>query len=56
VLATAPLLFTALVATIEPSAAAVLVTTPIGLACLVGGLGLEAVGALWMHRIVRSAW
>lgn len=56
VLAVAPLLFTALVATIEPGAAAVLVTTPLGVACLVVGLGLEATGAWWMHRIVGQAW
>lgn len=56
VLAVAPLLFTVLVATIEPGAAAVLVTTPLGSACLVLGLGLEAAGALWMQRIVEQAW
>lgn len=56
VLAVAPLLFTALVATIEPGAAAVLITTPLGGACLLLGLGLEALGAAWMRRIVRSAW
>jgi Flp pilus assembly protein TadB len=55
VLAVAPVLFTSLVATIEPGAAAVLVTTPLGVACLVLGLGLEALGALWMHRIVGGA-
>jgi len=56
VLAIAPLLFTGLVATIEPGAAAVLVTTPLGAACLVLGLTLQALGAAWMARIVRSAW
>ena len=56
VLAVAPLLFTALVATIEPSAASVLVATPIGLLCLAAGLALQAAGAAWMTRIVRSPW
>jgi tight adherence protein B len=55
VLAVAPLAFTALVSTVEPAAVGFLVTTPVGLACLVGGLGLEATGAAWMARILRSA-
>ena len=55
VLAVAPLGFTALVATVEPAAAAFLVTRPAGFACLVLGLGLEAVGAVWMARITRGA-
>ncbi len=54
VLALAPLAFTALVATVEPTAVAFLVTSPVGLLCLVSGLGLEALGALWMGRILRS--
>ncbi len=56
VLAVAPLAFTALVATIEPGALAVLFTTPLGLVCLVAGAGLDALGAAWMGRIVRNAW
>ncbi len=55
VLALAPLAFTGLVATIEPAAVAFLVTTPIGWACLVAGLGLEALGAAWMARITGRA-
>ena len=55
VLAVAPLVFTVLVATIEPGAVTVLVTTPLGAVCLMLGLALEAVGAAWMARIVRSA-
>ena len=54
VLAIAPLAFTGLVASIEPGAVAFLVTTPVGLACLTVGLGLEALGATWMARITRS--
>lgn len=55
VLAVAPLAFTGLVATIEPAAVGFLVTTPIGWACLVTGLGLQALGATWMARITGRA-
>jgi tight adherence protein B len=55
VLAIAPPAFTALIATIEPSSAAFLITTPVGLACLIVGLGLDALGAVWMARITRAA-
>lgn len=55
VLAVAPLAFAGLVATIEPAVVVFLVTTPVGLACLSLGLGLEALGATWMARITRSA-
>lgn len=55
VLALAPIGFTVLVASVEPHMGRFLVTTPVGLACLVSGLGLEAAGALWMARIVRRA-
>ena len=53
-LVVAPLAFAGLVATVEPGAVAFLVTTPIGLACLLLGIALDVVGALWMARIVRS--
>ena len=55
VLAIAPLAFTVLVSTIEPRAVGFLVTTPLGLVCLVLGLGLEALGAIWMNQITRRA-
>ena len=55
VLAVTPVLFAVLVATIEPLAIAFLVTTPVGLACLMAGLGLEGLGVWWMARITRSA-
>lgn len=54
VLVAAPVVFTALVATVEPGAVLFLVGSPLGLSCLVLGLALDAVGALWMTRIVRS--
>lgn len=54
-LALAPMAFTALVATIEPSAATFLLTSPIGLACLVAGGALDLAGLAWMARIIRLA-
>jgi tight adherence protein B len=55
VLIAAPLGFAGLVSTIEPGVTRFLVTTPLGALCLVLGLGLDAVGAWWMARIVASA-
>lgn len=54
VLAVAPVAFTALVATVEPSVTAFLLTTPPGLICLTAGLGLQIAGAAWMRQIVRN--
>jgi tight adherence protein B len=55
VLALAPLAFAGLVATIEPAATTFLVASPVGWACLGGGLVLELVGAVWMSRITGAA-
>lgn len=54
-LSIAPVGFTAALASVEPRVVRVLLTTPVGWACLLGGLALEALGAAWMARIVRSA-
>lgn len=54
-LAVAPLGFAALVAAADPASARLLLGTPVGLACLVAGLALQALGAMWMARIVREA-
>jgi tight adherence protein B len=54
-LAVAPLLFALLVSSADPAAARFLLGTPLGAACLLAGLGLEAVGLAWMARITRSA-
>jgi tight adherence protein B len=51
----APLGFAGLVASVEPAAIGFLLTTPIGLLCLVLGLALNAAGAAWMSHITRSA-
>jgi tight adherence protein B len=55
VLAAAPVGFTALVSSIEPAVIRTLLTTPVGLACLLVGVALDAAGAAWMARIVASA-
>jgi tight adherence protein B len=54
VLAGAPLGFAVLVAAVEPRAVGFLLTTPVGLACLIAGVGLDGLGVLWMARITRS--
>ena len=55
VLVTAPLVFALLASTIEPGVAGFLLATPLGLLCLVAGLALDGLGALWMARIVEQA-
>lgn len=55
VLAGAPLGFALLVATIEPGIASFLLRSRVGVACLIGGLALDAAGLRWMARIVRGA-
>lgn len=51
VIALAPLAFTLLAATSDGRTATFLLRTPVGLACLCTGLGLDLVGGLWMHRL-----
>lgn len=50
--ATAPLLFLAVVAVVDPASAAVLVTTPLGWLCLLVGVSLDMLGFVWMQRLV----
>jgi tight adherence protein B len=52
VIVLAPLGFSALAASSDASTALFLFRTPLGLLCLVVGLGLYALGWLWMRRIV----
>jgi tight adherence protein B len=54
VVGAAPIAYVAFASAVDPDAAAVLVTTPVGRACLVIGLGLDLLGVAWMRRIVRS--
>lgn len=53
VIALAPVGFCALAATVDGRTASFLLRTPVGLAMLAGGLGLDALGALWMARLTR---
>ena len=48
-----PLGFLALSAMVDGATLDVLYRTPLGLVCLAGGLGLNAVAFVWMHRITR---
>ena len=54
VLILAPPAFTLLVATVEPGTLRFLIGSAPGLACLVGGVALDLIGARWMARIVAS--
>jgi len=51
VIAAAPAGFGVLAAGTDGATARFLFHTPLGAACLVAGLGLDGIGALWMHRI-----
>ena len=53
-IAALPLGFMVLSAGAGDHAAGFLFTTRLGLAILACGLGLDAIGALWMRRIVNS--
>jgi tight adherence protein B len=54
VVGAAPVAYLAFASAVDPGAARVLVATPLGRMCLVFGVGLDVLGALWMRRIVRS--
>ena len=51
----APVAFAALGLLSDPEVARFLLETPAGLACLVLGLGLDALAGWWMVAISRSA-
>ena len=55
VLVLAPPVFTLLVSTVEPGTLRFLLGSAPGLACLVGGVSLDLIGARWMARIVAAA-
>jgi tight adherence protein B len=55
VIALAPLAFAALALLTDRDAAGFLLGTPLGLACLLGGVALDAVAAWWMQRIALAA-
>src|SRR5262245_57504992 len=55
VVGVAPIAYLVFVAATDSHAAASLVSTPTGGVCLALGLALDALGALWMRHITRSA-
>jgi tight adherence protein B len=55
VVGAAPLGYLAFSALVDPRAVTALIDTGVGRVCLVVGLGLEALAALWIRRILRSA-
>jgi tight adherence protein B len=54
VLSVAPVAFALLLGATDPAAARFLLHSPGGWACLAVGLGLDAVGAVWMMRLVGT--
>ena len=51
-LVVAPVVFAVLAAAADPRVGAVLTGQPVGWACVAAGLLLDALGALWMRRMV----
>lgn len=54
VLVVTPLGFAAVAALLDGRVAHLIVATPLGWACLVGGLTLDGIGAWWMHRLAGA--
>jgi tight adherence protein B len=54
VVGAAPIAYLCFSGLVDPSSIGTLVTTGVGRVCLVVGLALEALAALWIRRIVRS--
>jgi tight adherence protein B len=54
VVGVAPIAYLVFAAATDPRAAATFVSTSTGRVCLVLGLALDAIGALWMRRVARS--
>ena len=52
VVGAAPLVYLVFSSATDPASVRILVTSNVGRACLVVGLGLEALAAWWMHRLV----
>lgn len=55
VLSAAPVAFALVLVAADTAAAAFLLTTPPGWACLAVGVALDAAGAWWMHRLTKAA-
>ena len=54
VVGVAPVGFALLTTATDKRNAHMLFGTPLGLTCVALGLGLDAIGAVWMHRISES--
>ncbi len=54
VVGVAPLGFMVITCLADPRNAHVLFGTPVGITCVLAGLGLDALGAMWMHRLSKS--
>ncbi|HEX4904426.1 MAG TPA: type II secretion system F family protein [Acidimicrobiales bacterium] len=54
VIVLAPVAFSVLAFTTDPTAASFLLRTPLGLGCLASGFALDAVGWLWMRRLTAA--
>lgn len=54
-LSAAPIVFAVFVTGLDDRASRFLVATPLGLLCLVAGLGLDGLGAWWMARLTRES-
>jgi tight adherence protein C len=50
-----PVAFALIVLRADPASAAFLIASPVGVACLLTGLALDAIGAWWMRVIVHAA-
>lgn len=54
-LTAAPLVFAALLTTLDPAAGRFLLGTPAGWVCITAGLALDVAGAAWMSALVRRS-
>lgn len=54
-LTAAPLVFAALLSTLDPAAGRFLLGTPVGWICVTAGLALDVAGAAWMSALVRRS-
>ncbi len=54
VLSAAPIVFALVLSGVDPASSRFLFATPAGWICLVAGIGLDLLGALWMRHLMRS--
>jgi Flp pilus assembly protein TadB len=51
VIVVAPVVFAVVAALADPAVLQFLVASPAGIACLAGGIALDATGAVWMRQV-----